>query len=189
MDWVGTYEHTVASPTPILGFIAVVTGTATGVGSYYALAGGEMILTNYDPSPFTVYFQNNGFPAPSPLGTGPWYGGNGPGNYSAMATASFSPNLTITGNGSVFWVEGFLDLVVDPGTVQIQLEAIPPPAIGIGTYSNSPVVFFPTTPGTNYMVQMSTNLAIGNWVTVTNGVPFSGIEITNAPNPAFFQLQ
>lgn len=183
LDWTGTYEHTVASSTPIVGLIAVVQGTATGTGSYYALAGGEAIGAS------TAYFQNNGFSAPSPLGPGPWYGGNGPGNYSATATALFSPNLTITGNGYIFQVSGYLDLVVDPGTVQVQIEAIPPPAVGIGTYSNSPVVFFPTVPGTNYVVQMSTNLATGNWVPVTNGVPFSGIEITNAPNPAFFRLQ
>jgi hypothetical protein len=48
---------------------------------------------------------------------------------------------------------------------------------------------FPTSIGTNYVLQMSTNLAVGNWVTVTNGLPFIGVQISNAPSPAFFRLQ
>jgi len=35
---------------------------------------------------------------------------------------------------------------------------------------------------------MTTNLTSGNWVTVTDGVPFTGVKITNAPGTAFFQL-
>jgi len=68
---------------------------------------------------------------------------------------------------------------------------IPPlPAIGISTYSNQPVVFFPVTMiGTNFQVQMSTNLASSNWVAVTNGISFIGVQISNAPSPAFFRIQ
>lgn len=63
-----------------------------------------------------------------------------------------------------------------------------PPLEGIAIYSNSPVIFFPTSPGTNFSVQMTTNLNSPAWVTVTNGVPFSGVQITNAPSNAFFRL-
>jgi len=69
-----------------------------------------------------------------------------------------------------------------------QIVVWPPPAIGISIYGNQPVVFFPTAPGTDFVLQMTTNLASGNWVTVTSGVPFSGIQITNAPATAFFRL-
>lgn len=67
----------------------------------------------------------------------------------------------------------------------------PLPAPGIAVYSNQPVLFFPLPPvtGTNYVLQMTTNLASGNWVTVSNGVPLIGVQITNAPSPAFFRLQ
>jgi alpha-tubulin suppressor-like RCC1 family protein len=72
------------------------------------------------------------------------------------------------------------------------------PAMGISNYNNQPLVFFPSV-GTNYMVQMNANLATTNWVTVTNGIPVSGLTttnglpanglvITNAPSPAFFRL-
>ena len=63
-----------------------------------------------------------------------------------------------------------------------------PPALGISIYGNQSVVFFPTSTGTNFVLQMTTNLASGNWATVTNGIPFSGLQITNAPSPAFFRL-
>ncbi len=69
------------------------------------------------------------------------------------------------------------------------IESYGPPNLGISTYNNSPVVFFPTATGTNYTLRMATNLAAPTWVTVTNGVPFSGVQITNAPSNAFFQLQ
>ena len=69
----------------------------------------------------------------------------------------------------------------------------PLPAVGITTYNRQPVVFFPvpatTIIGTNYALQMSTNLSAGNWATVTNGISFICVQITNVANSAFFQLQ
>jgi hypothetical protein len=80
----------------------------------------------------------------------------------------------------------------DPGpllTLQPYSAAPPtPPALGIATYSNQPAVFFPTATGTNFLLQMTTNLASGNWVTVTSGIPISGLVITNPPANAFFRL-
>jgi len=61
------------------------------------------------------------------------------------------------------------------------------PALGISTVSNLPVVVWPAS-ATNCVLQMTTNLSSGNWVTVTNGIPFNGLQITNAPSNAFFQL-
>ena len=64
----------------------------------------------------------------------------------------------------------------------------PAPALGISTYNNQPTVFFPTATGTNFTLQMTTNLVSGNWVTVSNGIPVSGIIITNPSGSAFFRL-
>jgi hypothetical protein len=36
---------------------------------------------------------------------------------------------------------------------------------------------------------MTTNLASGNWVTLTNCVPLISLQVTNAPSHAFFRLQ
>jgi hypothetical protein len=68
-------------------------------------------------------------------------------------------------------------------------SASTPPALGISTYGSQPAVFFPTATGTNYVLQMTTNLTPPvNWVTVTNGVPIIGIIISNPPAAAFFRL-
>jgi hypothetical protein len=66
------------------------------------------------------------------------------------------------------------------------------PALGITMYSNAPVVILPylaESIGTNFQLQMTTNLASGNWVTVSNVVPFIAVQITNAPSPAYFRVQ
>ena len=64
-----------------------------------------------------------------------------------------------------------------------------PPALGITTYNSQPTVFFPMATGANYVLQMTTDLASGNWVTVSNGIPISGLIITNPPDNAFFRLK
>jgi alpha-tubulin suppressor-like RCC1 family protein len=69
-----------------------------------------------------------------------------------------------------------------------ELISGPPPALAITTYSNQPVILFPTGPAYGFVLQMTTNLASSNWVTVTNGIPFSGVQITNAPAAAFFRF-
>ena len=71
----------------------------------------------------------------------------------------------------------------------------PLPALDITTYGRQPVLVFPlpaafpASIGTNYIVQMPTNLASGNWVTLTNCVPLISLQVTNAPSHAFFRLQ
>jgi hypothetical protein len=71
----------------------------------------------------------------------------------------------------------------------------PVPPLGIATYSHQPVLFFatpasfPKSIGTNYLLQMTTNLASGNWTTVTNAIPLNCLLITNAPSNAFFRMQ
>jgi sugar lactone lactonase YvrE len=64
---------------------------------------------------------------------------------------------------------------------------LPPPALGISTYGSQPVIIYPSS-GTNFVLQMTTNLSTGPWVTVSNGVPFFGVQITNGPGTAFFRL-
>jgi len=67
------------------------------------------------------------------------------------------------------------------------LTATTAPALGISTYGSQPVILYPQS-GKFFVLQMTTNLASGNWVTVTNGVPFISVQITNAPLNAFFRL-
>jgi outer membrane protein assembly factor BamB len=70
----------------------------------------------------------------------------------------------------------------------IAISPAPAPPLGITMVGNLPVVVWPAS-ATNYVLQMTTNLASGNWVTVTNGILYSGLQITNAPpGAAFFRL-
>lgn len=65
--------------------------------------------------------------------------------------------------------------------------AMTPPPIGIAIIGNLPVIVY-SYPGTNFTLQMTTNLASGNWVPVTNGVSFLAVQVTNAPGTVFFRL-
>jgi hypothetical protein len=62
-----------------------------------------------------------------------------------------------------------------------------PPNVSITSISNQPVVIWPANGG-NYVLQTTTNLTSGNWVTVSNFVPITGAMITNSSSPAFFRL-
>ena len=74
------------------------------------------------------------------------------------------------------------------GTIFKMFIPPPPLILGITSISNSPVLFWPAS-ATNSVLQMTTNLLSGNWVTVTNGIPYYGVQITNLPSPSAFRLQ
>ena len=84
-------------------------------------------------------------------------------------------------SGSTGWGATFDGLP----TAAYQLNVTPVP--GVTLYGGQPAVFFPAS-ATNYVLQMTTNLAGGNWVTVSNGYVITGIVLTNAPANAFFRL-
>jgi len=119
-------------------------------------------------------------------------------NCTRLTAVYFLGNApTPTNDTSVFQSDGSAVAYYLQGTtgwstifdgIPTQILLPPPPAVGISTYGNQPAVFFPTATGTNYMLQMTTNLSTGPWVTVSNGVPISGIIITNPPPAAFFRL-
>ena len=73
-----------------------------------------------------------------------------------------------------------------PGFMALQIT--PAPVLGITTISNAPVVLWPAS-ATNYVLETTTNLALTNWATVSNGVPFVGVWVTNAPPDSFFRLK
>ncbi|HXF10080.1 MAG TPA: kelch repeat-containing protein, partial [Desulfuromonadaceae bacterium] len=64
----------------------------------------------------------------------------------------------------------------------------PPPVLNSATSGNQTAFYWPTT-GSNYVLQMTTNLTSPNWVQVTNGTPNICIVVTNALPAAFFRLQ
>jgi hypothetical protein len=115
-----------------------------------------------------------------------------PGGVTAIAAgADFSIFLksdgTLWGMGDAAgWGVGSINLPT-PTYLPVQLMTTPPP-LAMTTWLNQPVVVYGTV-GTNYVLQMTTNLASPNWVPFTNGVPGIALIITNAPGNAFFRLR
>jgi hypothetical protein len=62
------------------------------------------------------------------------------------------------------------------------------PPLTVGTGGGQVLIYWPMSAGTNYTVQMTTNLATGPWVTATNGVPVAAFTFTNQGPAAFFRL-
>ncbi len=93
-------------------------------------------------------------------------------------TSGTTVNASLVTGGIPFWSIAASSLSQTPP---------PPPNVSITTISNQPVVIWPANGG-NYVLQTTTNLTSGNWVTVSNYVPMTGAMITNSSNPAFFRL-
>ena len=80
------------------------------------------------------------------------------------------------------------DATVRLDTVGVQTSPISPPTpLGIGTYGNQSVVFWPASAG-NVILQTTTNLSSPNWVTASNGTPFIAVGFTNSSPGQFFRL-
>lgn len=162
----------------------IIPGSVTSIGT--GAFDGCFYLTNIE---FGAGVTNIGSYAFSDCGTTgqAYFLGNAP----SYGSNSFAPDR--------YWTACYLPINTGWSNTFAGLPTVPwnppLPAPGIVIYSNRPVVFF-TTPapfpislGSNYVLQMSTNLAAGTWVTVTNAVPMPCFQITNAPNPAFFRLE
>jgi alpha-tubulin suppressor-like RCC1 family protein len=115
-----------------------------------------------------------------------------PGGVTAIAAgADFSIFLksdgTLWGMGDAAgWGVGSINLPT-PTYLPVQLITTPPPLV-MTTWLNQPVVVYGPL-GTNYVLQMTTNLTSPNWVPFTNGVAGVAVIITNAPGNAFFRLR
>jgi hypothetical protein len=63
------------------------------------------------------------------------------------------------------------------------------PTLSVGTASGQIIVLWPASAGTNYTLEMTTNLSTGPWVPATNGVPQNAYLFTNSSPAVFFRLQ
>jgi Bacterial Ig-like domain (group 2) len=107
-------------------------------------------------------------------------------NYVLQMTTNLTTGNWMTVTSGIPFVG--LQITNAPGTGFFLSTAQTSTALGIAAVNNLPVVVWPAAT-VNFVLQMSTNLTFGNWVTVTNGIPFSGLQITNAPGTTYFRLQ
>jgi len=157
--------------------------------SYFGAVGGGFAFINGGAGGSDLYYYGGtgGFGGGG-AGNGQLVTGGGGGGYSGGG-AGGNEDAGGGGGGSIIDSSAMLtgsELAgVQSGNGEIDIVAVP--SLGIATVSSLPVVVWPAS-ATNVVLQMTTNLASGNWVTVTNGIPFSGVQITNASGNAFFRL-
>jgi hypothetical protein len=130
------------------------------------------------------------------------FGGASPYSWSlASGSASLPANLTLATNGLLsgtlatsglfnFTVQA-ADLLTATNEQSLSLNIVstntyPPLTVGLG--GGQVIVLWPASAGTNFTLQMTTNLAAGPWVPATNGVPAVAFTFTNNPSAAFFRL-
>ena len=128
------------------------------------------------------------------------FGGASPYSWS-VASGSLPANLTLATNGllsGVLATNGtfnFTAQVTDAlggssgqGLALNIVSTNNYPPLMVGTGGGQILIYWPLSAGTNYTVQMTTNLATGPWVTATNGVPAAAFIFTNQGPAAFFRL-
>jgi len=131
------------------------------------------------------------------------FGGASPYSWSlASGSTSLPANLTLATNGvlsGTLTTSGLFNFTVQatdllPATNEqslsltiISTNTYPPLTVGLG--GGQVIVLWPASAGTNYTLQMTTNLAAGPWVPATNGVPAVAFTFTNNLPAAFFRLQ
>ena len=190
-------------------FINWTTGNAQSLGSVSATAilGGDYdssrnVIWASDEAAGKIYELSVANGSTLWTSTSTWSSGNASPNYLGAVNIALNGDILVSAsdsNGSVFrilnvnpstglWTTNFSIKANVTGNSLRFANLPPPPTLGITTYDNQPLVVLPASVGTNYSLQMTTNIASGNWVTVTNGIPFTGVQIPNAPNAAFFRL-
>gem|GEM_PF-371128 len=113
------------------------------------------------------------------------------GPYTTIATGVTTTNYSDTGlAGTTFY---YVVSAVNPGgesvnSTEASATTILPP-LTIGGGGGQILVFWPASAGTNYALQMTTNLATGPWLPVTNLVPQVAFTVSNAAPVVFFRLQ
>ena len=131
------------------------------------------------------------------------FGGASPYSWSlASGSASLPANLTLATNGLLsgtladsgtfnfnVQVTDYLTATVEqPLSLNIiSTNTYPPLTMGAG--GGQMIVCWPLSAGTNYTLQMTTNLAAGPWVPATNGVQAVSFLFTNNQPAVFFRLQ
>jgi hypothetical protein len=190
-------------------FVQWATGNAQSLGSVSATAilGGDYdstrnVIWASDEAAGKVYQLSPANGAVLWTSTSTWSSGNASPNYLGAVNIALNGDILVSAsdsNGSVFrilnvnpstglWTTNFSITANVTGNSLRFANPPPPPALGITTYGSQPLVVLPASVGSIYSLQMTTNIASGNWVTVTNGIPFTGVQIPNAPSAAFFRL-
>jgi type II secretory pathway pseudopilin PulG len=152
LDWYGIYYVISAAAGSTLFLNSTLTANVTGqlqsAGSFYALAGQvavydiHEVTINSDILTTTIATIGSGSgtlspytpPGTSPCGAGPWIGATAAAANTSFTSSDSEPfdTTSVVGfpaqdvtAGDTIVVQGYLDLVVDPGVVEVQLSFAP----------------------------------------------------------------
>lgn len=70
----------------------------------------------------------------------------------------------------------------------IATNNVPPPSVNVAAAAGGQVIVYYPLSGSNYVLQTTTNLSTGPWVTATNGTTVIGVTFTNSGPAQFFRL-
>ena len=119
----------------------------------------------------------------------------------SVSSGAVPPNLNLSASGLLsgtaatngtfnFTVQAMDSLGgIASANLSLVLSGTNYPTLCIGNASGQFLVFWPASCGTNYNLQMTTNLATGPWVAVTNCVPQVAFTVSNKAPAVFFRLQ
>jgi hypothetical protein len=182
------------------------------VHKYSALVSQQSFQLGANPSENEVLVWGGDFPNYASLPSGlssdldNWFSANGSvfGYDTVGLTFNSSPYGDVLPyqrcyNGDTLDIWGYIDEFIDPGSGVASVQPSLPPELGIIMRGSNPVVYIETVTQNNMTLQMTTNLATGNWTTLTNLAPttvtatsaqYLGFEITNPPpTAAFFRVK
>ena len=213
-----TWTNTAGSvPGLTLGTNGVLSGTPTANGTYpftVQVKDGSGLTTN---GQFFIGISNavqiittslpngtNGLNYSQQLqaAAGVPFGGASPYSWSlASDSASLPANLTLATNGllsGTLAAGGTFNFTVEvadslggiynqPLSLAVITTNLPP--LTVGTGGGQIIILWPASAGTNFTLQMTTNLATGPWVPATAGVPAVAFTFTNNQPAVFFRLQ
>jgi hypothetical protein len=160
---------------------SVISGKTNTTFTVTVLDTQSPVITLLGANPLTNFVDH--YLDPGATATDPVYG-----NLTSSIIVSGNLNANVPGTYTVTYS------VTDPSgnsaMANRTVVIIPVPPLGVASAVGSQAaIFWPPGSDTNYVLQMTTNLSGGNWVNVTNGVPLTGIFVTNASPAAFFRLE
>jgi hypothetical protein len=200
LDWTASYQLTAPSYTIPPGFTLTVSGTLSGASPYWEVAG-QVSIVVLNTMGENVYTANVGsisvsspvtrganLFAPAGAGGAGWIGSTASASLPYTGTLLYSPSAPPPlVNVNTVVVQGYVDLIVDPGNITVQIQANPEPQIRRS--GGTATVFWPAVNG--WSLQQNTNLATATWtsssgVTTSNGTNF--LNLTPPQGNMFYRL-
>lgn len=189
----------------------IIFGTPTGSGTFVfsvnvddgnghtantnlslTIAPALQITTTNLPNGTNGFFYSKTLSATGGQGSYSW--SLSPGSLNLPANLSLSSGGLLSGTAATNGVFSFSVRVTDSlsstadQALSLNLGTTNLPPLSVGSAGGQIIVLWPAAAGTNFIVQTTTNLATGPWVTATNGVPQISLIFSNTSPARFFRL-